>query len=179
MISDKQLKVYAEKCYNKVEGYTLTKAATLFPKYFPKILYYYTLLAKTQKEDIDKRNIYFIFSFQLQYLKVEYTKLEAERISNLDKFIKFIEPEYIEGESIKLSKPAYLEALRDFRNSTIPIVKNLEKTYSLCEQYDIALNNKELTRAYDRSLGDAQETLNTIESLISTFEEGGIIGFNG
>lgn len=41
MASEWKLREYARKCYIKIKGYTLEKAAKLYPYYYPKILYYY------------------------------------------------------------------------------------------------------------------------------------------
>lgn len=50
-MDDRKLKEYAVNIYNGISGYSLSKASTLFPKYFPKIaFYYFELLTNDQKE---------------------------------------------------------------------------------------------------------------------------------
>ena len=50
-MDDRRLKEYAFKIYSGESGYSLQKASSLFPKYFPKIAFYYTeLLVQKQKE---------------------------------------------------------------------------------------------------------------------------------
>lgn len=50
-MDDRKLKEYAVNIYNGISGYSLSKASTLFPKYFPKIAFYYSeLLTNDQKE---------------------------------------------------------------------------------------------------------------------------------
>ena len=41
MVDNNELREYAIKCYKRIAGYSLQKAAKLFPKEFPKILMYY------------------------------------------------------------------------------------------------------------------------------------------
>lgn len=45
MVDNNELKEYAIKCYKGIAGYSLEKAAKLFPKEFPKILMYYNQYA--------------------------------------------------------------------------------------------------------------------------------------
>ena len=50
-MDDRSLKEYALNIFKGIRGYTLTKAFSLFPKYYPKIVFYYTeMLAKQQNE---------------------------------------------------------------------------------------------------------------------------------
>lgn len=45
MVDNNELKEYAMKCYKRIIGYSLEKAAKLFPKEFPKVLMYYNQYA--------------------------------------------------------------------------------------------------------------------------------------
>ena len=50
-MDDRSLREYAENIYKGIRGYTLSKALSLFPKYYPKIVFYYTeILTKQQNE---------------------------------------------------------------------------------------------------------------------------------
>ena len=50
-MDDRRLREYAENIYKGISGYTLNKAFSLFPKYYPKIAFYYTeILTKKQNE---------------------------------------------------------------------------------------------------------------------------------
>ena len=50
-MNDRKLKEYALNIFNNVSGYSLQKAFTLFPKYYPKIAFYYSeLITKKQEE---------------------------------------------------------------------------------------------------------------------------------
>lgn len=45
MVDNNELREYAIKCYKRVNGYSLEKAAKLFPKEFTKVLMYYNQYA--------------------------------------------------------------------------------------------------------------------------------------
>ena len=50
-MDDRNLREYAFNIYKGIRGYTLSKALSLFPKYYPKIVFYYTeMLTKQQNE---------------------------------------------------------------------------------------------------------------------------------
>ena len=50
-MDDRNLREYALNIYKGIRGYTLSKALSLFPKYYPKIVFYYTeMLIKQQNE---------------------------------------------------------------------------------------------------------------------------------
>lgn len=56
-MDDRKLKEYALKIYNNVSGYSLQKAFTLFPKYYPKIAFYYSELITKKQEELTARMI--------------------------------------------------------------------------------------------------------------------------
>lgn len=56
-MDDRKLKEYALKIYNNVSGYSLQKAFTLFPKYYPKIAFYYSELITKKQEELTTRTI--------------------------------------------------------------------------------------------------------------------------
>ena len=50
-MDDRKLREYALNIYKGISGYTLNKAFSLFPKYYPKIAFYYAeILTKQQNE---------------------------------------------------------------------------------------------------------------------------------
>ena len=50
-MDDRNLREYALNIYKGIRGYTLSKAFSLFPKYYPKIAFYYAeILTKQQNE---------------------------------------------------------------------------------------------------------------------------------
>ena len=56
-MDDRKLKEYALKIFNNVSGYSLQKAFTLFPMYYPKIAFYYSELITQKQEELTKRTI--------------------------------------------------------------------------------------------------------------------------
>lgn len=56
-MDDRNLREYAENIYKGIRGYTLSKALSLFPKYYPKIMFYYTELITKQQNDLSLRMI--------------------------------------------------------------------------------------------------------------------------
>ena len=56
-MDDRKLKEYALKIYNNVSGYSLQKAFTLFPMYYPKIAFYYSELITQKQEELTTKMI--------------------------------------------------------------------------------------------------------------------------
>lgn len=56
-MDDRKLKEYALKIFNNVSGYSLQKAFTLFPMYYPKIAFYYSELITKKQEELTTRTI--------------------------------------------------------------------------------------------------------------------------
>ena len=57
MVDNKYLREYAENIFKGIRGYTLSKAFSLFPKYYPKIVFYYTELLTKQQNEFSLRMI--------------------------------------------------------------------------------------------------------------------------
>ena len=56
-MDDRNLREYAENIYKGIRGYTLSKALSLFPKYYPKIAFYYTEMLTKQQNEFSLRMI--------------------------------------------------------------------------------------------------------------------------
>ena len=56
-MDDRSLKEYALNIYKGIRGYTLSKALSLFPKYYPKIVFYYTEMLTKQQNEFSLRMI--------------------------------------------------------------------------------------------------------------------------
>lgn len=56
-MDDRKLKEYALNIFNNVSGYSLQKAFTLFPKYYPKIAFYYSELITKKQEELTTKTI--------------------------------------------------------------------------------------------------------------------------
>ncbi len=76
-MDDRRLREYAEKIYNGDKDYSLQKVFRLFPKYFPKIAFYYTELISQKQEELTRRTFQ-----QLGYIKavdMRNTAVEAHK----------------------------------------------------------------------------------------------------
>ena len=56
-MDDRKLREYALNIYKGIRGYTLNKAFSLFPKYYPKIAFYYTEILTKQQNEMSMRMI--------------------------------------------------------------------------------------------------------------------------
>ena len=56
-MDDRNLREYALNIYKGIRGYTLSKALSLFPKYYPKIVFYYTEMLNKQQNEFSLRMI--------------------------------------------------------------------------------------------------------------------------
>ena len=56
-MDDRSLREYALNIYKGIRGYTLSKALSLFPKYYPKIVFYYTEILNKQQNEMSMRMI--------------------------------------------------------------------------------------------------------------------------
>ena len=56
-MDDRKLREYAYKCFTNEVGYSLQKAFALFPKYYPKIAFYYSELIIKKQEELTTRTI--------------------------------------------------------------------------------------------------------------------------
>ena len=56
-MDDRNLREYALNIYKGISGYTLNKAFSLFPKYYPKIAFYYTEILTKQQNEMSLRMI--------------------------------------------------------------------------------------------------------------------------
>ena len=56
-MDDRNLREYALNIYKGIRGYTLSKALSLFPKYYPKIMFYYTEMLTKQQNEFSLRMI--------------------------------------------------------------------------------------------------------------------------
>ena len=82
MVATNKLKEYAFKIFNGDKDYSLHKVFRLFPKYFPKISFYYTELISQKQEELTRNIIK-----QLGYIKaVEMRKIAASAHREMIKY---------------------------------------------------------------------------------------------
>ena len=82
MVARDKLKEYAIKIFNGDKDYSLHKVFRLFPKYFPKIAFFYTELLVQKQEELTRRTFQ-----QLGYIKaVEMRKIAASAHREIKKY---------------------------------------------------------------------------------------------
>ena len=81
-MNDRRLKEYALNIFNNVSGYSLQKAFDLFPKYYPKIAFYYSELITKKQEELTTRMI--------QALGIDKGRALLNELNNLNvRIVKF------------------------------------------------------------------------------------------
>lgn len=119
MVDNNELKEYAMKCYKRINGYSLEKAAKLFPKEFPKILMYYNQYAyeDTMKLAESMRSVVF-FNNGIQAMN-NIARMMEQDAYYFEKILKF-------NEKIDDAK-----TIDEFAN----VQKDLNKTYLNMKDY--------------------------------------------
>ena len=150
MVTRDKLKEYAIKIFNGDKDYSLHKVFRLFPKYFPKIAFYYTELVSQKQEELTRRTLQ-----QLGYIKaVELRKNAASAHREIKKYRNQILQEleaaniyeqifdseydmYLYGEVLKQKN---IKTLKDLRNLVIlnrEALRVVEKTAQKYRYNDI------------------------------------------
>ena len=142
MVARDKLKEYALKIFNGDKDYSLNKVFRLFPKYFPKISFYYTELISQKQEELTRNIIK-----QLGYIKaVELRKIAASAhrymiiyknkvindLETLDKYTKYFD--------VDKETAALYASIRYDKN--IKILKGVK---------EIALVNREALRSVEKT----------------------------
>ena len=176
-MDDRRLKEYALKIFNGDKDYSLNKVFRLFPKYFPKIAFYYTELVSQKQEELTRRTLQ-----QLGYIKaVELRDTAAAAHKEIKKYRNQILQEleatniyeqifdseydmYLYGEVLKKRN---LKTLKDLRNLVIlnrEALRSVEKTAQKYRYNDIfteaatyEIKNEEIFRQIVYALKDSRE----------------------
>ena len=177
MVATDKLKEYAFKIYSGDSDYSLQKAYRLFPKYFPKIAFYFTELLVQKQEELTRNIIK-----QLGYIKaVEMRNIAAEAHKEVKKYRNQILKElegtdineqifdseydmYLYGENLRLRK---IKLYTDLKNLVIlnrEALKSVEKTAQKYRYNDIfteaatyEIKNEEIFWQIAYSLKDSRE----------------------
>ena len=176
-MDDRRLKEYALKIFNGDKDYSLNKVFRLFPKYFPKIAFYYTELVSQKQEELTRNIIK-----QLGYIKaVELRDTAAAAHKEIKKYRNQILQEleatniyeqifdneydmYLYGEVLKKRN---LKTLKDLRNLVIlnrEALRSVEKTAQKYRYNDIfteaatyEIKNEEIFWQIAYALKDSRE----------------------
>lgn len=120
MVDNNELKEYAMKCYQGIIGYSLEKAAKLFPKEFPKVLMYYNQYAynDTMKLAESMRSVVF-FNNGIQLMQT-ITGLMEQDAAHAEKILAYNEQlEQLEQETDSTSIEKVLRDTREFYRVTM------------------------------------------------------------
>ena len=121
-MDDRKLREYALNIYKGISGYTLTKAFSLFPKYYPKIAFYYMELKTKQQNEFSMRMI--------QALGIDKGRALLNELNELNvKIIKF----YVNAEFKLNQSYRRIEDATDEDRSNV-IKKEMDSTSQIIDQ---------------------------------------------
>ena len=131
-MDDRNLREYAFNIFKGIRGYTLSKALSLFPKYYPKIVFYYTEILTKQQNEFSLRMI--------QGLGIDKGRALMNELNDLNaKMLKF----YVNA-SFKLD-----EAYRKIESAT-----DKDRSNIIGKELDFALQIADQTTDFFRKSGD-------------------------
>lgn len=93
-MDDRKLKEYALKIFQGVNGYSLNKAFSLFPKYYPKIAFYYSQLMTNKQKELTTKTIQVLGitkSIKLREIVVESNKIIEQFTAYVTYYIKSLD----------------------------------------------------------------------------------------
>lgn len=167
MVDNNELKEYAMKCYKGIVGYSLEKAAKLFPKEFPKVLMYYNQYAynDTMKLADSMRSVAF-FSKGVQAMQtitslMEQDAAHAEKILKYNEHIDAAKTTYEFKVLQKKLAQFYTTTMKDYLMSSLSLLDGIK---SFANQYgftSILKDVRDLTIDYNSQL-------NYIDNLVKT-----------
>lgn len=122
-MDDRSLKEYALNIFKGIRGYTLTKAFSLFPKYYPKIAFYYAEMLTKQQNEFSLRMIQGLGIDKGRALLNEYNILN-------NKITKF----YLNAEFKMNEAYRKIEAATDKDRDSV-IIEQLDSTHLISKQF--------------------------------------------
>ena len=177
MVATDKLKEYALKIFNGDKDYSLNKVFRLFPKYFPKISFYYTELISQKQEELTRRTFQ-----QLGYIKavelrntaaaahreiIKYKNKILQELEVTDIHEQIFDSEhdmYSYGEDLRKRKIKILEDLRNLVILNRKALRSIEKTAQKYRYNDIfteaatyEIKNEEIFWQIAYSLKDSRE----------------------
>ena len=138
-MDDRRLKEYAFKIYSGDSDYSLQKAFRLFPKYYPKIAFFYTELVSQKQNNLTTRMIQALgidqadelkkLSIVASHKKLEMFKLKVTKELNiLDlNMLNFDKKDYNADLYIAKVYKKQAKILRDVRDMAVTNAKILEE----------------------------------------------------
>lgn len=142
-MDDRNLREYALNIYKGIRGYTLSKALSLFPKYYPKIVFYYTEILTKQQNEFSLRMI--------QGLGIDKGRALMNELNDLNaKMLKF----YVNA-SFKLDESyRRIEAATEYDRSNI-----------IGKEMDFAIQIADQTTDFFRKSGDLLRKIDNVAKI--------------
>ena len=164
MVDNNELKEYAMKCYKRINGYSLEKAAKLFPKEFPKILMYYNQYAynDTMKLAESMRSVVF-FNNGIQAMNniARMMKQDAYYFEKILKFNEKIDDAKTIDEFANVQKDlnkTYLN-MKDYLRYSLARLNQIKKFANQYGFTSILKDVRDLTIDYNNQLNEINEIL--------------------
>ena len=144
-MDDRRLKEYAFKIYSGDKDYSLNKAYRLFPKYFPKIAFFYTEILVQKQEELTRsmiKSLGVIKAVELRDTAVELNK-EIKKYRNKiiqelkrdDIYEQIFDNEYdmyLYGEVLRVKN---IKTLKDLRKKVILNREALKSVEKIAQKY--------------------------------------------
>lgn len=174
MVDNNELKEYAIKCYKRVNGYSLEKAAKLFPKEFPKILMYYNQYAyeDTMKLAESMRSVaFFNDGVQAMNTIANLMKKDAEyakRVLQLNTIVNIS----IETKDknlykiIRTVKNFYDTTMKNYLTSSISLLDGIKKFANQYGFTSILKDVRDLTIDYNNQLNEINNYVKSIDEIL-------------
>ena len=146
-MDDRRLKEYAFKIYSGDSDYSLQKAFSLFPKYYPKIAFFYTELVSQKQNNLTTRMIQALgidqadelkkLSIVASHKKLEMFKLKITKELNiLDlNMLNFDKRDYHADLYIAKMYKKQAKILKDVRDMAVTNAKILEEVEKMAQKY--------------------------------------------
>lgn len=165
MVDNNELREYAIKCYKRINGYSLEKAAKLFPKEFPKVLMYYNQYAynDTMKLAENMRSVaFFNDGMQAMNTIANLMKKDALYARKILKFNYYIDKarsiDEVKGLQIGL-KRFYRTTMKNYLESSISLLNGIKKFANQYGFTSILKDVRDLTIDYNNQLNEINEFL--------------------
>ena len=146
-MDDRRLKEYAFKIYSGDSDYSLQKAFRLFPKYYPKIAFFYTELVSQKQNNLTTRMIQALgidqadelkkLSIVASHKKLEMFKLKITKELNiLDlNMLNFDKRDYNADLYIAKMYKKQAKILKDVRDMAVTNAKILKEVEKMAQNY--------------------------------------------
>ena len=146
-MDDRRLREYAFKIYRGESGYSFQKAFRLFPKYYPKIAFFYTELVSEKQNHLTTRMIQALgidkadelkrLSIVASHKKLEMFKLKVSRELNiLDlNMLNFDKRDYNADLYIKKMYKKQAKILKDVKEMVLTDIKILKEVEKMAQEY--------------------------------------------